>query len=60
MKSYRTRRDHKLRETAFIAGFRSLQAFLARTFQGIGKGEMNGYTALEVVKNAKPHVTRET
>lgn len=60
MKAYRVRRDEKLRDTAFIAGFRALQAHLSRAFQGIGKGEMNGYTALEVVKNAKPDVARET
>lgn len=60
MKAYRVRREKKVRDTAFVAGFRALQASLAKTFQGIGKGEMNGYTALEVVKNAKPDVARET
>lgn len=60
MKAYRKRRDRKLVDQAYVKGFRKLQAELMSTFLRIGKGEMNGYTAHEIVKNSVPDVPRET
>jgi hypothetical protein len=60
MRGYRKTSGRKKLEKAFRRGFQALQADLLGVFQRIGKAEMNGYTAAEIVKNAKPEVSRET
>lgn len=56
----RGKRQRKKLEQAFLAGFGSLKADLLDAFRRIGSGEMNGYTAVEIVKNSKPDVPRDT
>lgn len=60
MRDFRKRSQRKKLERAFLAGYNALRNELEVLFRKIGKGEMNGYTACEVVKNAKPEVPRET
>jgi len=53
------RRERELK-TAFCRGFEALKADLTTVFLRIGRAEMNGYSAAEIVKNAKPEVPRGT
>ena len=46
-------------DKAYLAGFQALKTDLMEAFSRIGRGEMNGYTAHELVKNS-PYVPRET
>lgn len=53
MRGYRVTAQRKKLEKAFKRGFEALQLDLVKQFQRIGKGEMNGYTAAEIVKNSQ-------
>jgi hypothetical protein len=53
MRSWRKTAERKKLEKAYNRGFEALRADLMKSFQRIGKGEMNGYTAAEIVKNSQ-------
>lgn len=57
-RSNRVKRTQARVAAAYLAGFAGLKAQLTQTFARIGRGEMTGYTALEVVRNSKPDVSR--
>jgi len=60
MRGFRVKRERSKLRTAFLAGFEALRAELISAFTKIGKGEMNGYTAREIVKNSVADVPRDT
>jgi hypothetical protein len=60
MRGWRRTAGQKKLAKAYRRGFEALRQDLLGAFRRIGKGEMNGYTALEIVKNAKIDVRRET
>ncbi len=45
---------------AFLAGVKETKLHLMETFIRIGRGELSGYTAHEIVKNANINVPRGT
>jgi hypothetical protein len=51
MRDYRVTSTRKKLDRVYKCGFEALRFDLMKTFQRIGKGEMNGYTAAEIVKN---------
>jgi hypothetical protein len=53
MRGWRSTSGQKKSERAFNRGFETLRQDLLQHFQRIGHGEMNGYTAAEIVKNSK-------
>jgi hypothetical protein len=59
-KANRKRRHQRAVDGAYRRGFEALKADLTMVFLRIGKAEMNGYSAAEIVKNAKPEVPRGT
>jgi hypothetical protein len=60
MRTWRSLSKRKQQSKAFTAGFEALRSDLLEVFRRIGNAELNGYTALEIVKNSKPIVARET
>jgi hypothetical protein len=60
MRGFRKTAKQRERTKAFLAGFKALKDDLAIAFRRIGEGQLSGYTALEIVKNSKPDVPRET
>jgi hypothetical protein len=60
MREFRKSNLARKLDKAFLAGFSALRADLIESFKQIGKGEMNGYTGMEIVKNARPDVPRAT
>lgn len=60
MRDHRQRMKIVARNRAFMAGFSALKADLMEVFVRIGRGELNGYAAHEIVKNSKVNVPRET
>jgi hypothetical protein len=60
MRSWRALSKKNQQNKAFNAGIEALRADLSETFRKIGSAEMNGYTALEIVKNSKSLVARGT
>lgn len=60
MREYRKTAKARERQRAFLRGFNALKDDLITAFRRIGEGEMSGFTALEIVKNSKPIVARET
>jgi hypothetical protein len=59
-RTYRKTAAARNERKAFIAGWTALQTELVETFQVIGRGEMSGFTALEIVRNTSPKVPRGT
>ena len=60
MRGYRKTSKQQAHMKAFRQGFHALRDDLIATFKRIGEGEMSGWTALQIVKNSKPIVARET
>lgn len=60
MRDYRKESRERERKKAFVAGFQALRVNLMGQFKRIGKGEMNGFTAFEIVRNTEPDVPRGT
>jgi hypothetical protein len=60
MRGFRKTARQRDRTKAFHAGFKALKEDLTVAFRRIGEGQLSGYTALEIVKNSKPDVSRET
>jgi hypothetical protein len=58
--AHRKAREARQLEQHYTRGFEALRQDLMAVFQRIGKAELNGYTALEIVKNAKLDVPRAT
>jgi hypothetical protein len=56
----RKERIDRERRKSFLAGFQAAQDDLLKVFKRIGESEMNGLTACEIVRTAKPDVPRET
>lgn len=59
-RKHRKDRINRERRKSFLAGFQALQEDLLKVFKRIGESEMNGLTACEIVRTAKPDVSRET
>ena len=59
-KSFRKASLQRKLDKAYLAGFQALKADLMEAFIRIGRGEMNGYTAHELVKNSRLNVPRAT
>ena len=47
-------------DKAYLAGFQALKTDLMEVFIRIGRGELSGYTAHEMVKNSRANVPRDT
>lgn len=60
MRKYRKDARAKDLQKAYRAGFQALKTELTAMFMRIGKGELTGYTALEIVRNSSPDVPRGT
>jgi hypothetical protein len=60
MRWYRKTAQRRVLEKAYRRGLEALRADLLQHFQRIGKGEMTGYTAAEIVKNSAAIVARGT
>jgi hypothetical protein len=60
MRQYRKDSKERERQKAFLSGFQALKSELTTAFLRIGKGELTGYTALEIVRNTEATVSRET
>ena len=60
MRDFRKRILARKLEKAYLAGFQALKTDLMEAFIRIGRGEMNGYTAHELVKNSRLNVPRST
>ena len=57
-RDYRKKRPERDRVKAYLAGFHAAKRQLTHIFSGIGKGEMNGNTGVEIVRNAQPDVSQ--
>jgi hypothetical protein len=60
MRAYRKLAKDRERRKAFLQGFQALRDDLLATFRRIGEAELSGYTAVEIIKNSKADVPRET
>lgn len=59
MRAFRKTNQARKLDKAYLAGFLALKADLMEVFIRIGRGELSGYTAHEMVKNSQ-YVPRET
>jgi hypothetical protein len=60
MRDYRKTTKYRNHYKAYLQGFQALRDDLIATFRRIGEAEMSGYTAVEIIKNSKADVPRET
>ena len=60
MRDFRKSNLERKLSKAYLVGFEALKADLMEAFIRIGRGELNGYTAHEIVKNSRPKVSRAT
>lgn len=58
MRAHRAKMKTVTAQRAYMAGFNALKADLMEVFVRIGRGELNGYAAHEIVKNSKVNVPR--
>ncbi len=60
MRSYMPNRRKNIEQRAFSQGAESLRETLKEIFRSIGKADLSGYTAVEIVNNCAVKVPRGT
>lgn len=60
MRSYMPNRRKTIEQRAYYQGAESLRDSLKEIFKSIGKADLSGYTAVEIVNNCAVRVPRGT
>jgi len=60
MRAWRSRKSIKMQENAYFQGVAALRQSLTEVFKTIGRAELSGHTAVQIVSNCAAKVPRGT
>jgi hypothetical protein len=60
MRDYRPKSNRAIKARAFQSGIEGFRRLLVEVFTTIGRAELSGFTALQIVDNCATKVSRET